>query len=225
MLIYVEGGGNTKLLLSECRRAFRQFLERAGARRGSFEVVASGPRLKALKDFRNALKDGYRDAVLLVDSEELVPLVAATGQPMDVWQHLSGRPGGKWTKPAGATGAQTHLMVACMESWFLADPSALAAYYRGTHNREAFNENALPKQADIEKLDKATVKAALANATRPNKTKGEYNDDSKGTHSFKILATLDPQKIAAASYHARRLFCHLKIEQLWLDCTKFAPAS
>lgn len=218
----MEGGGNTKLLLGECRKAFREFLERAGVKKGSFEIVASGSRLDAYKNFKNALQSGDTDAVLLVDSETLVALHQNTEVPVSPWQHVRHRAGDEWEQPAGADDQQLHFMVSCMESWFLADPEALATYYRGPHNRESFNANALPGQQNIEKIDKATVKAALAGATRSNKTKGEYNDKSKGAHSFKILATLDPQKVAAASYHVRRLFCHLQVRQAWLDCTPFA---
>jgi hypothetical protein len=221
MKIYVEGGGNQKLLLAECRKAFRTFLERAGVKRGSFEIVASGSRLEAYKDFKNALKDGENDAILLVDSEELVAVERATEKPINPWQHVLSREGDKWPQPANATDKQLHFMVACMEGWFLADPSALTEYYEGPFKRESFNSSALRGQLDIEKLSKPDVKTILANATRNNKKKGEYNDKSKGAHSFKILETIDPQKVAKASYHVRRLLCHLQVQQAWLDCAPF----
>nr|GFC88585.1 hypothetical protein [Tanacetum cinerariifolium] len=63
MKIFVEGGGNQRALLGECRKAFRDLFEKAGVKKGSFEIVASGSRLDAYKDFKNALNAGYTDAV------------------------------------------------------------------------------------------------------------------------------------------------------------------
>jgi hypothetical protein len=237
MKIFVEGGGNQKVLLGECRKAFRELFEKAGVKKGSFEIIASGSRLDAYKDFKNALNAGHTDAILLVDSEEQVRIIAsaansrrldfdrtrsptAIGRSVRPWQHLRERVGDDWDQPAGATNRQVHFMVACMEAWFLADKDALAAYYRGPHRREQFNEATLPSRPDIEGLSKTEVMAALSRATRPNQSKKEYTDKSKGAHSFKILATLDPEKIARASYHAQRLFCHLGVRWQWLDCDK-----
>ncbi|RZJ93134.1 MAG: DUF4276 family protein, partial [Hymenobacter sp.] len=129
MKIFVEGGGNNKALLGECRKAFREFFERAGVPRGSFEMVASGSRLDAYKDFKNALNAGATDAVLLVDSESLVAQHRSTEQPVGPWQHVRDRAGDGWEQPAEADDKQLHFMVSCMEGWFLADQEALADYY------------------------------------------------------------------------------------------------
>jgi hypothetical protein len=44
-------------------------------------------------------------------------------------------------------------------------------------------------------------------ATQTSKTKGEYR---KGKHSFELLGQLDPDKVMAASPHAKRLLDILK---------------
>lgn len=237
MKIFIEGGGNQRALLAECRKAFREFFKSAGINERSFELVASGSRLDAYKDFKNALKVGHSDAILLVDSEDPVRIMesetgsrrldfdrtnAATppGRSVRPWQHLHERMGDGWEQPEGATNAQIHFMVASMESWFLADKEALGAYFRGPHRREHFNEGALPGRPDIEGINKPEAMAALGRATRQNQSKREYTDKSKGPHSFKILESLDPEKIARASYHAQRLFCRLGVNWSWLDCTK-----
>ena len=90
-----------------------------------------------------------------------------------------------------------HLMVQCMEAWFLADKDCLAAFFgRG------FNRNALSHNPDIEQVAKTDVLEGLKGATRRCKSKGEYG---KGRHSFEILSEIDPEKVLAASLHAMRL--------------------
>ena len=228
LTIYVEGGNrDSRAALIVCQRAFKIFLERAGMPPRSFSVEACASRDQAYDDFCFALASG-ENALLLVDSEELVPSNPQTSQPRSVWQHLTDRVGDRLSRPAGAADEQAHLMVPTMEAWFLADRIRLAAYYRGPYSREEFNENALPKRANVEAVSKSEIEAALANATRPNQTKGPYH---KGRHSFEILETLDPKTVAPASYHLRRLLCHLKqvlqaaATMGWLDCAEFAPTA
>lgn len=226
LTIYVEGGGGNRKLLRECQRAFSLFFERAGLPSRRFTVEACGSRKDAYDDFCTALGNG-ENALLLVDSEELVACDKRTEQPVPAWQHLADRPNDKWPRPVGATDEQAQLMVPTMEAWFLADKINLAAYYAGRQKREAFNESALPKREDVEAVRKEDLETILANATRPNQGKGLYH---KGRHSFGILAALDPAAVARGSYHARRLLCHLKealkaaASMTWLDCTEFVSS-
>lgn len=225
LTIYVEGGNrSSRADLIECQHAFKTFLEKAGLPRRSFSVEACASRDQAYDDFCFALKSG-ENALLLVDSEELVPTDQRTNLPIPVWQHLTDRESDKLKRPAGATDKQAHLMVPTMEAWFVADKESVVAYYVGKFKREAFNENALPKRANVEELSKKEINDALENATRSNESKGVYH---KGNHSFEILQTLQPQTVARASYHFRRLLCHLKVllqatAMGWLDCQEFEP--
>ena len=228
LTIYVEGGNrSSRAALITCQRAFKIFLESAGLPPRGFSVEACASRNQAYDDFCFALANG-ENALLLVDSEELVPTNPHTNIPLPAWQHLTGRPGDKLVRPPDASDDQAHLMVPTMESWFLANSAKLAAYYRGPYGRGAFNEGALPKRSNVEEVSKAEIETGLANATRPNQTKGSYH---KGHHSFEILETLDPKTVAVASYHFRRLLCHLKqvlqaaATMGWLDCAEFTPAA
>ena len=63
------------------------------------------------------------------------------------WQHLKERDG--WNRPEGATDEQCQFMVQAMESWFLADRTALSAYYG-----QGFQENPLPSNPQIEQVAK-----------------------------------------------------------------------
>ena len=88
------------------------------------------------------------------------------------------------------------MMVLIMESWFLADKEALQKYYG-----QDFRADAIPQYNNVEIVPKDDVLDKLRRATRNNKTKGSY---SKGSHSFNILATLNPDKIKQASPYAKR---------------------
>jgi hypothetical protein len=194
--IYVEGGfeGSTK---TNCRKAFRIFFEKV-LPRGSFQVIASGDRAAAFKDFSSALRKHRGDyIVLLVDSEEAV---AALGHP---WQHLNTRVGDNLHRPNGAQSDQAHLMVQAMESWFLADQQALADYYG-----PGFLRNSLPGQPDIEQIAKEEVFRVLRHASRHTQ-KGEYH---KTRHGFELLEEIDPHRVRRASGHADRLFVVLERE-------------
>jgi hypothetical protein len=91
-------------------------------------------------------------------------------------------------------------MVQAMEAWFHADKDALEAFYV-----RDFRKSALTQRADVEKISKKDLFDGLKRATKDCQ-KGEY---SKGDHSFKILALVDPAKVRDASGYAERLLGHL----------------
>ncbi len=187
--VFVEGGGETNLLRRKCRQGFSKFFSKTGLEGRMPSIVASGSRRNAFDDFRAALRNPgkYDFIVLLVDSEGPV----TTGP----WQHLKKKPD-NWDQPSGTTDDQVHLMVQCMEAWFLADKESLVAYYGND-----FNQHALPARQDIENIAKNDVLNSLKNATS-SVSKGEYG---KGRHSFDILGLIDPIKVIAASPQAKRL--------------------
>ena len=187
--LYVEGGGSSKELRGACRKAFRIFIEKTGLHGKMPRIVASGSRRHAYDDFvtrHSHLGAKNERALLLVDAEDPV-------RKRDPWQHLKDRDG--WNLPEDAKDDQCHLMVQAMESWFLADCEALGEFYG-----QGFRENALPANQQIEQVHKRDVLDGLDSAVRGT-TKGSYK---KGTHSFEILARIDPKKVTDASPHARR---------------------
>ena len=162
---------------------------KAGLEGGLPRVFACGSRQQAYKDFFHALDTAHNGEfiVLLVDSESSV---AEGAEP---WLHLENRD--NWDKPAGAMDENAHPMVQCMEAWFLADKEALAGYFG-----DDFNMNSLPGRLEVEAISKSDIEAGLKAATRQCK-KGQYD---KGSHSFGILAELDPDKVTEASPQAKR---------------------
>ena len=66
--VYVEGGGESKYLKSECRKNFKTFLEKASLKDNMPRVIAKGARQAAYDAYCIAHGNGD-SAVLLVDSE------------------------------------------------------------------------------------------------------------------------------------------------------------
>ncbi len=195
VVLIVEGGGDQRLDLKvECRRAFRLLLEQAGLRTRMPQIVAAGGRRHAYDHFLRRweqLREGGPLPILLVDSEAAISRASP-------WAHVGSRDGDRWSRPDGVGDEHLHLMVECMETWFLADRAALKDFFG-----KDFREGALPAATTpIEKVPKARVYECLDSASRPTK-KGRYG---KGAHSFKLLATLDPAKVRAASPWAERFF-------------------
>jgi len=193
--LYVEGGGNSKSLIVECRMGFRAFLEKTGLRGAMPRTVPCGSRNEAYNKFCTTVGQGQK-AFLLVDSELPVDASHEKGQPKDwqPWEHL--RRGDGWTKPKSSSDIDCHLMVQVMESWFLADKETLSAFFG-----QGFRMSALPSQNAVETVGKEEVFRGLKQASQKCKTKTPYE---KGLHAFKILALIDSQKICNASPWAKR---------------------
>jgi hypothetical protein len=184
--IYVEGGGNRDSR-NELRKAFSSFfseLVKKGQDKGiPLRTIPCGSRNSTYEDFAKAVED-HRDAfvALLVDSEGPVSQTP--------WQHLN------WD-PCGKDDNHCHLMVQMMEAWFIADADKLKEYYR-----HGFNENHIPKDKDIERIEKARLDSALKEATR-NTSKKTYD---KTRDAPKLLAMISASKVREASQHCDRLF-------------------
>jgi hypothetical protein len=189
--IYVEGAGDYKHTdnATACRRGFRELFEKLGLPERRLSVIACGSRLQTFNDFRKAVRQQSDDfIILLVDSEGAV-------ETQSVWGHLHTRDG--WQPPAGTIEDQGHLMVQCMEAWFLADQEALIGFYG-----QGFLAGSLPGQPNIEQLQKRTLLPILKHASKQT-MKGSYD---KTRHAFALLALIDPSRLRVASLHAARLF-------------------
>jgi len=193
--IFIEGGGNSRDEQGEIRKGFATLLGRALAGRQRPTVIPSGGRDQTFRAWQRALRtDPDKLSVLLVDSEGPIPEGALP------WAWLKSRTGDThWTKPAGTSDDQLHLMVQAMEAWFFADPEALARYYD-----KGFQASALPARKDVENILKQDLEKTLEHASRSTK-KGAY----KKSHGFALIGQIDPVKIRAASPHAARFFDHL----------------
>ncbi len=191
--VYVEGGGDhNRALAIECRKGFSSFFERSGMAGCMPRVVACGGRGQAYDRFRTSHETGGANEfnILLVDSEGPVREGSA-------WGHVKCREEDRWECPQGALPDQLHLMIEAMEAWFHADKEALQSFYG-----DGFRPARLSERENIEEIPKRDLFAGLERATR-NCQKGAY---SKGGHSFRILALIDPGKVRASLPSADRLW-------------------
>ncbi|NET59902.1 MAG: DUF4276 family protein [Symploca sp. SIO2E6] len=188
--IYIEGD-------PELRQGFRTFLQPLYDLAQNKKIKIEPPKLcgsrnAAYKAFKVALKT-YPDAfiVLLVDSEGPVD------KKQTPWQYLNSRDG--WDS-LGTDDQHCHLMVQTMEAWFLADINALRQYYG-----QKLQESAVPKNPNIEEIDKVRLESSLEAATR-HTSKGQYH---KTRHASKLLELLKVDKVRKASRYCDRFFITL----------------
>lgn len=189
--IYAEGGGPSEETKAGIRRGLGKFLEPlrrlARHRRLGWKIIACGGRGEAFDIFRRALKTHPQAFnVLLVDAEAPV-----TTTP---WRHLEIHDG--W-KPPGVGDEQCHLMVQVMEAWFVADLDMLARFY-GT----GFRRNVIPKNDDVEQIDKVRLESSLQRATADSK-KGRYH---KIRHGGPLLGLVRSSVVRQRARHCDRLF-------------------
>jgi hypothetical protein len=194
--IYVEGGGDTAQTLDPFRRGMSAFLkpvvDKVRRLRIRWRIIPCGGRQQAYNAFVDALANEPEVFnLLLVDSEDPVSISVSP------WEHLKGRVGDKWDKPAGADDSHCQMMVACMEAWFLADPSALKKHFGGK-----FNEKALPSADRAELSIKEIINESLKKATKPTPA-SEYQKIRDGA---KLLATVNPVEVRSQCKWCERLF-------------------
>lgn len=204
IIVYLEGG-KTAQQNAELRTGFDQLLEQqknaARTKRLQWKLVPCGGRDSACKAFVNAYQktNDQTLCVLLVDSEDELPPEESIGDKETGEErrlrllrdsrvrrdHLSNRDCWDFGEMPSD---EIHLMVRCMETWIVADPDALRRYYGN-----GFRENQLPVRVNLEYEPKLQIYDKLKKATKDT-SKGEY---AKIKHASKLLAQIDPKKIAA----------------------------
>jgi len=92
-------------------------------------------------------------------------------------------------------------MVQAMEAWLIADIDSLKRFYG-----QGFKENVIPKNINVERIEKDLLEPKLKEATRDTKSKGEYQ---KIQHVSKLLEMLDVDKVRKASSECDRIFTTL----------------
>ncbi len=174
--IYIEGGGDSKQLKVQCRKGFRQLLERCGFSRRMPRLVACGGRSAAYGDFKTAHESNKAEYVaMLIDSEKPV------SNPEETWDHL--RNCDRWERPDGADDEQVLFMTTCMETWIVADRDTLRQHYGSS-----LQESALPSLISLEQGNRQDIQEGLKRATR-----NCSNAYQKGKRSFEILGKLEPE--------------------------------
>lgn len=189
--IFIEGGGDGKVLDGAFKYAWWKFFTAAGLDGKMPAIVRGEGRSETFRKFQNTPWKPRELRLLLVDSEG----------PVDAnhtaWQHLKARPADNWDRPEWAADDSAYLMVQFMETWFLADREALRRFFG-----QSFNANPFREWPSLEAVPKATVLSALERATG-----GRYR---KGMISFQLLGMISPDKVAAACPHAKQLLDYLR---------------
>ena len=187
----MEGGGEgnaTKAALRQGMDTFLQPLKEAARDKAlGWKLVCCGPRNEAFQRFQNAVNS--RDNVvnvLLVDAEGPVKNPAR--------RHLQDRDGWNLRFTPEET---VHLMVQTMETWIVADATALTSYYG-----QDFRANKLPKATNLETVPKTTVERSLDEATKSTQ-KGRYH---KIRHASDLLKLIDVESVKERCAHCQRLF-------------------
>ncbi len=175
--MYFEGGGTSKSLRREARRAFSRLFEQAGFAGRMPNLVACGYRNDTFAAWRAAYLDGSEaeQVCLLVDSEDVVEDIE---QPI---RHLETA----WGFPSTTSNEHVFLMVTSMETWIMADRTALQDTFGS-----ALQETALYPLHDLKRRECKDVLAKLKHATRD--ANAPYK---KGSVAFKIVAKLKPETL------------------------------
>ena len=196
--IYMEGGGDSWHLKAQLRQGMDGFLaslkNQVQSKRWKWKLTPCGGRREAYDAFMNA-RDRPRSGeiiVLLVDSEG--PVTTATRA-----QYLEKRQGDQWDLNGVAEEA-LHLMIQCMETWIVADPEALAAYFG-----QYFSASALPRRRYLEEVPALEVTRALAKATQRT-PKREYR---KIRDASALLRRVEPRKVRQRCASCERMFTEL----------------
>ena len=196
--IYMEGGGTGKGA-AELRRGMDKFLgdlkEAAPSKRWRWKLVLCGNRNEAYDKFSSAHDQARENEiiVLLVDAE--VPVKAST-----TVEHLRTQEDG--LDFTGVPVEHVHLMVTTMETWIIADRTALKKYYG-----QGFQEKYLPLHENLEEVSKKAVADALDRATTKTKTKGGYH---KIRHASQLFELIDPGEVRRRCHHCDLLFSRLE---------------
>lgn len=197
-VVYVEGGSSRKAERVRFLLAMRTFLRKGVTHAENPtpppEVVACGSRGDTLRKFRAACsRSSETTPVLLVDSEGPVDWSRGSArahlQRVDDWDL-------RFTDDRSV-----HLMVQFMETWIIADPETVAAYYG-----KGFRKKALPAASDPEQIGKARVLAALKQATAA--TRRRRYDKTRDAPA--LLERLDSRRVAAKCRGCARLFVALR---------------
>ena len=202
--IYIEGGGNDRDTRSTFRQAFRKFIKTIiDDFSGEVNIIPSGGRTSTYDRFLTSLRQNPDIInILIVDAEEIRNSDESYTDKELIWDYLKRRD--FWDTPKGINERNAYVMVRTMETWLIADRENLKKFYG-----KDFNENAIPKNSNLENVTKDQIEDGLDRATMKT-SKGKYSKN-KGRDSFAILMTTDSEIVKNACLSCRRLFDELPV--------------
>lgn len=203
IVVFVEGGGESKSQQKDLRLAFDAFLARL---KGQLRSVgwhlyfeACGGRSDTYDRFSRWRTNPKNPdlAVLLVDAETAVDVGENTPMAVRAKRHLTNKEP-SWNLQQFHH-SQIHLMAQVMETWFMGDLDAMEKFYGNGFHRKSL-ESGVPEQ-----VTKSLLVAKLAAATKDTQ-RGAYH---KGNHSADILGRLNPDLVGKKCPHCKRILDEL----------------
>jgi hypothetical protein len=195
VLVFIEGGGDTRLQQTTLRRGFATLIRGCLGDSPQPQVIVCGGRSQAFRSFSIAVRN-EADALslLLVDSEE------AVAEGASPWEHVLRRVGDGWVRPDGVGDDQLFFMAQAMEAWLVADAEALAKFYG-----KGFRAQDVPVRRNVEEIAKQDLNDALARATRETRAKRYCKSDG-----FALIGKISAARVRERSpVHATRFFDRL----------------
>jgi Domain of unknown function (DUF4276) len=237
VLLYVEGGHRDDIELdldfesdnANFRRNLTRFVGRSltcEIQGWSLDVVLGGGRDEAIKRFNDDVENQVAEEqrrgrainkvrILLVDSEGAI----RKGQKCKA--HLNSQTA--WQLGNRVAENRVFLMVQCMESWFVADPNGLDAYYRTmklTFDKSVLTEEvqkvrAKFRSAGIEQIPKTGKKIThngeqIRNIPAFIISRALKRRDYSKNHGFGIIGFIDPDVVRAACPHCEDFLATLE---------------
>jgi len=228
VLLYVEGGHRDDVELdsdfesdnANFRRNLTRFVGRSltcEIEGWSLDVVLGGGRDEAIKRFNDDAEEQVTEEqrrgrainkvrVLLVDSE------GAIRKGRKCKAHLNSQ--AAWQLGNKVAENRVFLMVQCMESWFIADPIGLEAYYRTkklTFDKSVLTEEvqkvrAMFRSTGIEQIPKRNKKIThnreqVRNIPAFIISRALKERDYSKSHGFGIIGLIDPAIVRASCPH------------------------
>ena len=191
MVIYIEGGSRDEKVNANLRRAWGKFLSNAG--------INNLPKIKISKaQMIKKFTSNYENAdIILLDSEVEVRSDKEDKKAAELKFIKKIKTRRDWKEEQKIPNNRIHLMVACMESWLIADINTLKIFYGN-----GFNENAIGNINDVEIIPKNDILMKLKNASK-NTKKGQY-------HKTHHVSNLSAKVVCDKSYFCQRFLNHLR---------------
>jgi len=197
--VFVEGAtagkGKNESCNIQARKAFRKLSEKLEIKNSPRFALCGGRTSTYEKAWeRWTSRDRGECVLLLVDSEEL--LSAPNNHVQFAWRHLVERTDDRWSMLTETNKNHVFLMVTTMETWLLADPTAI---------QKTFGSNAkvhqIPNWPNYEAVAKHAAFDQLVAMTG-----GCNKQYAKGQIAFELLENVDPWLVAAKCPHAKFFF-------------------
>ena len=176
VVIHFEGSDKLRVGFGKLFENHRERARRNGIR---FKTIAGGSNAETVKDFLRSCRENPSDVnILLIDSEKPAPNAAEAIRAL--------RSSSYWdANAAPGEDERINFMVQAMESWFIADPRAMARHFGN-----GFGTGSLPNPQNAESISPNGLTDSIDQALRSigGRRRKKYDKVSDGA---RLLALID----------------------------------